>query len=210
MSHPSAAVGWYTDPVRGEFERWWDGTQWSGSTRPFGVPSTAGPAIPIAETAPLVPPVVRASVAPYRPASPASVYTQPLGYGGLVAPPIGVWRSPVDNRPYVRGMGDAAKVVFAKYAAFEGRASRPEYWYWTLLNAIIAFAAIIAMLIPFVNILVYLALIAWGLGTLVPNLAVSVRRLRDAGYHWGWLFLSLVPGGGIAVIVLSAMPSKHP
>jgi uncharacterized membrane protein YhaH (DUF805 family) len=50
----------------------------------------------------------------------------------------------------------------------------------------------------------------WLLGTFLPTLAVQVRRLRDAGYHWAVIFLSLVPFGGIAVLVMCAMPSRYP
>jgi uncharacterized membrane protein YhaH (DUF805 family) len=44
---------------------------------------------------------------------------------------------------------------------------------------------------------------------LLPYLAVSVRRLRDAGYGWGHLFWILVPIAGIfALITLWMQPTK--
>ena len=46
----------------------------------------------------------------------------------------------------------------------------------------------------------------WGIAVLLPNLAVAVRRLRDAGYGWGNLFWVLVPLAGI--VVLWAQPTK--
>lgn len=207
-SHPSA--GWYPDPSGASFERWWNGTEWSGASRPFGVAGARAfapaPVVP-AVSAQVVIPARSTVVAPY--ASAGAPATQ--GYGSAYAPlPVGVWRSPVDNRPWVRGMGDAIKVVFAKYATFDGRAGRPEYWYWALFNAIIVFGALFALLIPIVGVVIYLAIFVWAFAVLVPNIAVTVRRLRDAGYHWGWLFLSFVPLGGIALLVMTAMPSKHP
>ena len=49
----------------------------------------------------------------------------------------------------------------------------------------------------------------WGIAVLLPNLAVAVRRLRDAGYGWGNLFWILVPIAGIVVlIVLWTQPTK--
>ena len=36
-------------------------------------------------------------------------------------------------------------------------------------------------------------LILYALATFVPNLAIIVRRLRDAGYHWAFLFLYVGP-----------------
>lgn len=37
----------------------------------------------------------------------------------------------------------------------------------------------------------------------------SLRRLRDAGFHWAFIFIALVPiVGPIALIVMLAWPSK--
>jgi uncharacterized membrane protein YhaH (DUF805 family) len=50
----------------------------------------------------------------------------------------------------------------------------------------------------------------WGIAILVPTLAVGVRRLRDAGYQWGWMFFLLVPFAGIVLlIILWAQPTKE-
>jgi uncharacterized membrane protein YhaH (DUF805 family) len=77
------------------------------------------------------------------------------------------------------------KVVFENYANFSGRARRSEYWYFTLVNLIIAFAttAIDKTLdLKFgVNSL-------YSLAVFIPGLAVSVRRLHDVGKS-GWLLL---------------------
>jgi len=50
----------------------------------------------------------------------------------------------------------------------------------------------------------------WELALIIPTLAVLVRRLRDAGFAWGFVFLSLVPFGTIAVLVMTCLPSKFP
>ena len=50
--------------------------------------------------------------------------------------------------------------------------------------------------------------IGLALAVMLPTLAVSVRRLRDAGLHWAWIFISFVPGGSIALIVLWCQPAK--
>ena len=47
------------------------------------------------------------------------------------------------------------------------------------------------------------------LAILVPTLALSVRRLRDAGFHWAFIFLRFVPMGGIALLILFAMSTKE-
>ncbi|QAY61378.1 DUF805 domain-containing protein [Microbacterium protaetiae] len=150
--------------------------------------------------------------------------------GAPVAAPIGIWRSPVDDRPVVSNPIDAVRTIFSKYARFEGRASRAEYWWWMLANLVIAVACyVIALVLIFTAAgatagsgrsgfaalsvfggLLMLALVLWELAVLVPGLAVLVRRLRDAGFHWGFIFLGVVPGGSIALLVMCCMPSKYP
>ncbi len=199
---PQPPAGWYADPQGAPFERWWNGLAWTASTRP--TPSAASALVVPERPAAPAPPVAL----PHRPGpySPAPYPPAAAGY----APPIGTWRSPADTRPLVRGMGDAVRVVFAKYAVFEGRATRPEYWWFFLFTFLVTLGAYILLLIPYLNILLILALFAWGLGLIVPTLALTVRRLRDAGLHWAWIFISLVPFGGIALIVLLCQPGKHP
>lgn len=133
-------------------------------------------------------------------------------YAGYVGePPIGVWRSPVDNRPLVTGLVDAVRVVLQKYAQFDGRASRSEFWFFFLASWLSLIVLFVLLLVPGVGILAGLALFVLGLGLLVPSLAVSIRRLRDAGQHWAWIFLYLVPSvGAIALIVLWCLPTKYP
>lgn len=137
---------------------------------------------------------------------------------------MGAWRSPVDDRPIVPNLLVAARTVFSKYATFEGRASRGEFWWWLLLNVVVFAACYILALILIFSAarfglgaalslpggLLIVAALLWELAVLVPGLAVLVRRLRDAGFHWGFIFLSLIPGGSIAVLVMCCMPSKYP
>jgi uncharacterized membrane protein YhaH (DUF805 family) len=107
--------------------------------------------------------------------------------------------------------GEAIKTVFRKYAEFTGRATRPEFWWWALFNLLVAAA------LNFFNVIrigdnAYLgSLLAgvWGVAVLLPNLAVTVRRLRDAGYGWGHLFWLLVPIAEIFVLItLLVQPTK--
>ena len=107
--------------------------------------------------------------------------------------------------------GEAIQTVFHKYAEFTGRATRAEFWWWALFNLLVAAA------LNFFNVIrigdnAYLgSLLAglWGVAVLLPNLAVAVRRLRDAGYGWGHLFWILVPIAGIFVLIaFLAQPTK--
>lgn len=198
MTETLPPAGWYPDPTGAPGTRWWDGAAWSGHVRPVSVPAPAG--YPGYAGHPGYATPRPTAVARAQPAGPAPVvYTYP--YASAV---------PLPQRPLVRGMGDAIRVVFARYAQFEGLASRPEFWYWYLFNALVGIGLFMVMLIPIAGALAGLAWFGWAIAVLVPTLAVAVRRLRDAGYHWAWMFLALVPFGGIALLVLWCQRSRRP
>lgn len=140
----------------------------------------------------------------------APTYAHPQGAGYGIVPPVGVWRSPIDNRPLVTNMIDAVKVCFQKYVQFDGRASRSEFWYFTLAEVIVVTALYILLVIPFVGLIALPLLTVVSLGAMLPSFAVAIRRLRDAGQHWAWIFLLLVPLAGIALIVMWCQPTKYP
>ena len=88
---------------------------------------------------------------------------------------------------------------------------RAEFWRWALFNVLVAGALNLFNVIRIGQNAYLGSLLAglWGIAVLLPNLAVAVRRLRDAGYGWGNLFWILVPIAGIVVlIVLWAQPTK--
>jgi membrane protein len=62
------------------------------------------------------------------------------------------------------------------------------------------------------NIIAYIFLILiilYAFATILPSLAIQVRRLRDAGYHWAYIFLHLGLGiGGIVLLILFCQPTK--
>jgi len=80
----------------------------------------------------------------------------------------------------------AIKAGFQNYAVFRGTASRPEYWYWVL------FTFLLGLVSNALDSTGVLALAISGL-TFLPGTAVTVRRLRDAGFSWTWLLLP-IPG----------------
>ena len=100
--------------------------------------------------------------------------------------------------------------VLKKYAVFEGRAHRAEYWWFVLFNVIISVALNtifgargrvpeepLAQATP-------LAIIPaiYGLGLLLPSLAVAVRRLHDTGRAGWWIFIGLIPLVGWIVLIV--------
>ena len=42
---------------------------------------------------------------------------------------------------------------------------------------------------------------AYGVATVLPGLAITVRRLRDAGYNWPYIFIPLIPFVGIFILI---------
>lgn len=108
--------------------------------------------------------------------------------------------------------------VVHKYADFEGRASRGEYWHFMLIYqlivAIILFiCAAISCVIPVSGTtgvsLGLVILFVLSIGFIIPGVAVAVRRLHDVGWS-GWpILLALVPFVGIPVVlILMALPGK--
>lgn len=107
----------------------------------------------------------------------------------------GNWR-PNPNYPHTTtstvGFIDAIKVCFTKYADFNGRAPRAEFWWFMLFQFIVSCSI---GLIPIVGWIVDLAL-------LIPTLSVSWRRLHDIGKGGGWWFLSFIPLIGTIILII--------
>ncbi len=92
---------------------------------------------------------------------------------------------------------------FKNYVTFSGVAKRAEYWYWVLFTVL---AGLVATAFDTITVIGFLADI-FALATFLPSLAVSVRRLRDAGKSWVWL-LSPIPGVIILVTGLVMLISN--
>lgn len=108
------------------------------------------------------------------------------------------------------------RVVFENYANFRGRASRSEYWLYSLFVFIISTllfflesACLISGLggdssgLAIVGTLVYVVSALLPLVLLIPNLAVTVRRLHDTNHSGWWFFIIFFPFvGAIWLLVL--------
>ena len=87
---------------------------------------------------------------------------------------------------------DAVRIVFKKYADFRGTATRPEYWWWFLFSYIISLIAG-SFDMAFKQGAVSPIQVAVSFALFLPNLAVMVRRNRDAGFSAWWLTLWVLP-----------------
>ena len=97
-----------------------------------------------------------------------------------------------------------------RYAEFDGRSRRKEYWLFTLGNtvAMLLLGMLSGMMgnrsIGIVGIMFFIYCIA----SIIPSLAVSIRRLHDTGRSGWWFLISLVPlVGGIILLVFSIQDS---
>jgi uncharacterized membrane protein YhaH (DUF805 family) len=100
--------------------------------------------------------------------------------------------------------------VFKKYAVFTGRARRKEYWMFTLFNFIVACVLGLFRLIPVIGGLFGILSIIYGLGMIIPALAVVVRRLHDTGRAWPFLFLALIPLVGWIIMLIFLVQDSSP
>ena len=116
-------------------------------------------------------------------------------------------------------MIQAYKNFFKGYADFTGRSTRSDFWWVWLMNSILFLPLYIfwfQMALndteetdPILGVAIISVYMILAIVLFTPSLAVKVRRLRDAGLHWAFIFLHFVPMGGIALLVLLAMPSKE-
>jgi uncharacterized membrane protein YhaH (DUF805 family) len=94
--------------------------------------------------------------------------------------------------------GEAVRSGFDHYAKFDGRASRPAFWWWVLFVFLVGIAANIidlAIGAPVITALV-------GLALLLPNLSVSIRRLHDTDRTGWWILIYLIPLIGLIVLLV--------
>jgi len=124
----------------------------------------------------------------------------------------------------------AYKKFWTHYADFSGRSTRSDYWWAFLCHMIIIVPLFIIIWVSALGsifsvaqdaaygyepdpsaflagagfaVIFWFILLIYSLATLVPNMAIIVRRLRDAGYHWAFLFLAIGPSIAILIPVLN-------
>lgn len=125
-------------------------------------------------------------------------------------------------------MIEAYKKFWKGYVDFKGRSTRSDYWLNVLAQCLVyllfSFLLILIMILggdsstytsnpySFQMILVYIVVLGIGvyaLASLVPSIAIIVRRLRDSGYHWALIFLALIPYlGSFIIFILTLQPTK--
>lgn len=125
----------------------------------------------------------------------------------------------LDQPLYGATIAEAYGRFWKKYATFTGRASRSELWWVVLITFLLEivftgiglaatggdFAAVNASLTGVDDLLSY----AYGLLTLLPSIAVTVRRLHDIDRSGSWFLIVLVPlVGFVLLIIWNACPPQ--
>ena len=114
----------------------------------------------------------------------------------------------------------AYKKYWMGYVDFTGRSTRSDYWLAVLANTIVGiilFSIVIVVSVfdspnshyHIIFILLYLLAMLYFFANYIPSIALQVRRLRDAGYHWALIFLRFAfVIGGIVLLILFCQPTK--
>jgi uncharacterized membrane protein YhaH (DUF805 family) len=105
-------------------------------------------------------------------------------------------------------------VVLQRYAKFDGRASRAEFWWfalatwllyaigWIVTGILFAVSSALGVIGVILLIGVYLALI-------VPSVAVGIRRLHDTNKSGWWMLIGLIPFGGLVILVFFVLEGTN-
>ena len=117
-------------------------------------------------------------------------------------------------------MFKAYKKYWMGYFDFTGRSSRSDYWLAVLANTIVTIILFTVVIVAIVfdspgsdyhvilNLLYGFAML-YCFANYIPSIALQVRRLRDAGFHWALIFLRFASViGDIVLLVLSCQPTK--
>jgi uncharacterized membrane protein YhaH (DUF805 family) len=115
------------------------------------------------------------------------------------------------------GFSEALRSFWVNYRNFEGRARRSEYW---LIQLFLVVTNLAAAAIDFAlmngDVERFIANggggivgLIWIFATIVPALAVLVRRLHDTGRSGWWALIGFVPlAGAIALLVFTVADSE--
>ncbi|MGD1065460.1 MAG: DUF805 domain-containing protein [Vulcanimicrobiaceae bacterium] len=96
--------------------------------------------------------------------------------------------------------------VLRKYTVFQGRSGRAEFWWFTLMNVIVAFVLLMAFGAISRNLGSAIVTI-YELLILLPTLGLAIRRLHDINKSGWWIFISFVPFvGGLILLIFYILP----
>jgi uncharacterized membrane protein YhaH (DUF805 family) len=131
----------------------------------------------------------------------------------------------IDAPLYGATLPQAFTRFWTRYATFTGRASRSEYWWFALANALIVIVlAVLGGILGSIGattdaagraqpgpgfVPVGILILLYGLAIIVPSIALHVRRLHDANLAGWFVLFGLIPSlGGLILLVFAVLPSN--
>ena len=119
-------------------------------------------------------------------------------------------------------MIEAYKKFWKGYVDFTGRSTPSDYWFAYSAHLLIFFTwyLLIAVFermesetgssdLFTIGVILLLIFFAYGVAAILPGIAITVRRLRDAGCNWLYIFIPLIPFVGIFIFIfLLCQPTK--
>ena len=100
---------------------------------------------------------------------------------------------------------------FNHYFSFDGRASLGEFWSWTIwyiilvpiiMNVIfITGGVLLRISSETLAMPLGICVLTWFIGTILPSLAVTTRRLHDIGKSGWWQLINFIPFVGPIVLL---------
>ena len=85
-----------------------------------------------------------------------------------------------------KSLFNAYQEFWIKATNFNSKTSRSDWWWVQLANLIISILTIPIFLRTF-------GFNLYGVVCILPQIAIDVRRLRDFGKNWKWIFINLIP-----------------
>ena len=111
-------------------------------------------------------------------------------------------------------MGQAIASAFRNYFRFQGRATRSEFWWWTLFTTLVNIALVVVPVLlkptgdtqpsPVVAVIILVFAVAQlicSLAFIMPGISVSVRRLHDTDRSGWWYLIAFTGIGGILLLI---------
>lgn len=90
-------------------------------------------------------------------------------------------------------------VVLERYAKFDGRAGRGEFWWFVLANFLVYVALAVLAQVSSVFLILYFV---YALAVIVPSIALAIRRLHDTNKSGWFLLIGLIPLVGAIVLLV--------
>lgn len=122
-------------------------------------------------------------------------------------PPIPQYQAPTPNPAYLQPVPAESAFslyigCFKKYAQFQGRARRSEFWYFCLFHYLVSLALMLPVIFGIIrssarsigNPIFIILLVIYIVASIIPSLAVLSRRLHDTGRSGKWVILFVIFG----------------